>query len=97
MLSGSHRQNCCSLKLPELVVLTRLCASVSHNAPSKNRSSVAYAAQKSWLLNATVEENITFGSPFNKQRWERAAAAFGALLSDAALNVSPAVFSGTRP
>ncbi|KAM6895582.1 ATP-binding cassette sub-family C member 9 [Xenentodon cancila] len=37
---------------------------------SKNRNSVAYAAQKSWLLNATVEENITFGSPFNKQRYK---------------------------
>lgn len=36
---------------------------------SKNRYSVAYAAQKSWLLNATVEENIVFGSPFSKQRW----------------------------
>lgn len=35
---------------------------------SKNRYSVAYAAQKSWLLNATVEENIVFGSPFSKQR-----------------------------
>lgn len=35
---------------------------------SKNRYSVAYATQKSWLLNATVEDNITFGSPFNKQR-----------------------------
>uniref|UniRef100_A0A669B445 ATP-binding cassette, sub-family C (CFTR/MRP), member 9 n=1 Tax=Oreochromis niloticus TaxID=8128 RepID=A0A669B445_ORENI len=34
------------------------------------RNSVAYAAQKSWLLNATVEENITFGSPFNKQRYK---------------------------
>uniref|UniRef100_A0A3Q2V7L8 ATP-binding cassette, sub-family C (CFTR/MRP), member 9 n=1 Tax=Haplochromis burtoni TaxID=8153 RepID=A0A3Q2V7L8_HAPBU len=38
--------------------------------PIKNRNSVAYAAQKSWLLNATVEENITFGSPFNKQRYK---------------------------
>lgn len=38
---------------------------------SKNRYSVAYAAQKSWLLNATVEENIVFGSPFSKQRWGR--------------------------
>uniref|UniRef100_A0A8C9ZMT0 ATP-binding cassette, sub-family C (CFTR/MRP), member 9 n=1 Tax=Sander lucioperca TaxID=283035 RepID=A0A8C9ZMT0_SANLU len=38
--------------------------------PSKNRYSVAYATQKSWLLNATVEENITFGSPFNKQRYK---------------------------
>ncbi|CAG5927304.1 unnamed protein product [Menidia menidia] len=37
---------------------------------NKNRNSVAYAAQKSWLLNATVEENITFGSPFNKQRYK---------------------------
>ncbi|CAF95602.1 unnamed protein product [Tetraodon nigroviridis] len=37
---------------------------------SKNRNSVAYAAQKSWLLNATVEENIVFGSPFSKQRYK---------------------------
>uniref|UniRef100_A0AAY5EJL4 ATP-binding cassette, sub-family C (CFTR/MRP), member 9 n=1 Tax=Electrophorus electricus TaxID=8005 RepID=A0AAY5EJL4_ELEEL len=35
-----------------------------------NRYSVAYATQKSWLLNATVEDNITFGSPFNKQRYK---------------------------
>uniref|UniRef100_A0A8C5R9Q2 ATP-binding cassette, sub-family C (CFTR/MRP), member 9 n=1 Tax=Leptobrachium leishanense TaxID=445787 RepID=A0A8C5R9Q2_9ANUR len=34
------------------------------------RHSVAYAGQKSWLLNATLEENITFGSPFNKQRYK---------------------------
>nr|XP_043878685.1 ATP-binding cassette sub-family C member 9 [Solea senegalensis] len=37
---------------------------------NKNRYSVAYATQKSWLLNATVEENITFGSAFNKQRYK---------------------------
>ncbi|XP_040004068.1 ATP-binding cassette sub-family C member 9 isoform X1 [Xiphias gladius] len=37
---------------------------------NKNRHSVAYAAQKSWLLNATVEDNITFGSPFSKQRYK---------------------------
>ncbi|XP_075459040.1 ATP-binding cassette sub-family C member 9 isoform X4 [Ascaphus truei] len=37
---------------------------------SKNRHSVAYAGQKPWLLNATVEENITFGSPFIKQRYK---------------------------
>ncbi|XP_049616239.1 ATP-binding cassette sub-family C member 9 isoform X1 [Syngnathus scovelli] len=40
------------------------------HAASKNRYSVAYATQKSWLLNATVEDNITFGSPFNKQRYK---------------------------
>ncbi|KAL6116613.1 abcc9 [Pungitius sinensis] len=37
---------------------------------NKNRYSVAYATQKSWLLNTTVEENITFGGPFNKQRYK---------------------------
>ncbi|KAM8974245.1 ATP-binding cassette sub-family C member 9 isoform 2-T2 [Pelodytes ibericus] len=37
---------------------------------NKNRHSVAYASQKPWLLNATVEENITFGSPFIKQRYK---------------------------
>ncbi|XP_063302724.1 ATP-binding cassette sub-family C member 9 isoform X3 [Pelobates fuscus] len=37
---------------------------------SKNRHAVAYAGQKSWLLNATVEENITFGSTFNKLRYK---------------------------
>ncbi|XP_072128555.1 ATP-binding cassette sub-family C member 8 isoform X2 [Mobula birostris] len=35
----------------------------------RRRGSVAYAAQKPWLLNTTVEENITFGSPFNKERY----------------------------
>uniref|UniRef100_A0A8C3USJ1 ATP binding cassette subfamily C member 8 n=1 Tax=Catharus ustulatus TaxID=91951 RepID=A0A8C3USJ1_CATUS len=34
------------------------------------RGAVAYASQKPWLLNATVEENITFESSFNKQRYK---------------------------
>lgn len=53
------------------LILTRPFTSVSHDTLSKNRYSVAYATQKSWLLNATVEENIVFGSPFSKQRWEQ--------------------------
>uniref|UniRef100_A0A673V0K8 ATP binding cassette subfamily C member 8 n=1 Tax=Suricata suricatta TaxID=37032 RepID=A0A673V0K8_SURSU len=36
----------------------------------RRRGPVAYASQKPWLLNATVEENITFESPFNKQRYK---------------------------
>ncbi|XP_078076758.1 ATP-binding cassette sub-family C member 8 isoform X4 [Mustelus asterias] len=36
----------------------------------RRRSAVAYAAQKPWILNTTVEENITFGNPFNKQRYK---------------------------
>ncbi|EGW12081.1 ATP-binding cassette transporter sub-family C member 8, partial [Cricetulus griseus] len=37
----------------------------------RSRGPVAYASQKPWLLNATVEENITFESPFNKQRYKK--------------------------
>ncbi|XP_077177738.1 ATP-binding cassette sub-family C member 8 isoform X3 [Paroedura picta] len=37
---------------------------------NRKRGPVAYASQKPWLLNATVEENITFESPFNKQRYK---------------------------
>ncbi|XP_035258157.1 ATP-binding cassette sub-family C member 9 isoform X2 [Anguilla anguilla] len=46
------------------------CEAAHEGNASKNRFSVAYATQKSWLLNATVEDNITFGSPFNKQRYK---------------------------
>uniref|UniRef100_A0A8B9RU49 ATP-binding cassette sub-family C member 9 n=1 Tax=Accipiter nisus TaxID=211598 RepID=A0A8B9RU49_9AVES len=41
-----------------------------HWSNSHSSRLVAYAAQKPWLLNATVEENIIFGSPFNKQRYK---------------------------
>lgn len=32
---------------------------------------VAYAAQESWVMNTTIEENIIFGSPFNQERYEK--------------------------
>uniref|UniRef100_A0A6J0UD00 ATP-binding cassette sub-family C member 8 isoform X1 n=1 Tax=Pogona vitticeps TaxID=103695 RepID=A0A6J0UD00_9SAUR len=37
---------------------------------ARKRGPVAYASQKPWLLNATVEENVTFESPYNKQRYK---------------------------
>ncbi|XP_055279249.1 ATP-binding cassette sub-family C member 8 [Moschus berezovskii] len=40
------------------------------DADVRKRGPVAYASQKPWLLNATVEENITFESAFNKQRYK---------------------------
>lgn len=32
---------------------------------------VAYAAQESWVQNATIRENIVFGSPFNEERYKK--------------------------
>ncbi|KAI8820497.1 ABC transporter type 1, transmembrane domain-containing protein [Fimicolochytrium jonesii] len=34
-------------------------------------ASVAYAAQQSWLVNGTVRDNITFGEPFDADRYRR--------------------------
>jgi ABC-type multidrug transport system fused ATPase/permease subunit len=32
--------------------------------------SIAYAAQSPWILNATLRDNITFGKPFNQERYD---------------------------
>ncbi|KAE9391369.1 P-loop containing nucleoside triphosphate hydrolase protein [Gymnopus androsaceus JB14] len=32
---------------------------------------IAYAAQESWVQNATIKENIVFGSEFNKERYKK--------------------------
>ncbi|KAH7289296.1 hypothetical protein KP509_31G069200 [Ceratopteris richardii] len=36
------------------------------------RGTVAYVPQVSWIFNATVRDNILFGSPFDLQRYKRA-------------------------
>jgi ABC-type multidrug transport system fused ATPase/permease subunit len=36
------------------------------------RGSVAYAAQLPWVFSATVQQNILFGQPFDKEKYERA-------------------------
>ncbi|KAJ1988742.1 hypothetical protein EDC05_005093, partial [Coemansia umbellata] len=33
-------------------------------------SDIAYVAQEAWLRNATIRENILFGEPYNKDRYE---------------------------
>ncbi|KZT36420.1 P-loop containing nucleoside triphosphate hydrolase protein [Sistotremastrum suecicum HHB10207 ss-3] len=32
---------------------------------------VAYAAQESWVLNATIKDNILFGAPFDQERFDK--------------------------
>uniref|UniRef100_A0A8C5MRP5 ATP binding cassette subfamily C member 8 n=1 Tax=Leptobrachium leishanense TaxID=445787 RepID=A0A8C5MRP5_9ANUR len=68
-----------SLLLATLGEMQKISGDVYWNSPEKEtaidaeirrRGTVAYASQKPWLLNATVEENITFESPFNKQKYK---------------------------
>uniref|UniRef100_A0A6B2KXT9 Uncharacterized protein n=1 Tax=Arcella intermedia TaxID=1963864 RepID=A0A6B2KXT9_9EUKA len=35
------------------------------------QGSIAYAAQQPWLLNNTLQENITFGTPFKQKRYQQ--------------------------
>ncbi|PSC67462.1 hypothetical protein C2E20_8853 [Micractinium conductrix] len=30
---------------------------------------LAYAAQQAWIINATVRDNVTFGKPYDEERW----------------------------
>ncbi|CAI5495015.1 unnamed protein product [Closterium sp. Naga37s-1] len=45
---------------------------VSGDSPPIIRGRVAYVSQVSWIFNATVRDNILFGLPYDKQRYERA-------------------------
>jgi len=31
---------------------------------------MAYCAQDAWIMNATIQENILFGQPYHKQRYD---------------------------
>ncbi|MCP8717953.1 MAG: ATP-binding cassette domain-containing protein [Asgard group archaeon] len=39
--------------------------------------SVAYCSQSAWLLNDTIRGNITFGAPFNQERYDKVVEACG--------------------
>ncbi|XP_033123425.1 ATP-binding cassette sub-family C member 9-like isoform X2 [Anneissia japonica] len=38
---------------------------------NRNKNSVAYGSQKAWLVNASLRDNILFGSEYEYQRYER--------------------------
>ncbi|XP_067013510.2 ATP-binding cassette sub-family C member Sur, partial [Anabrus simplex] len=65
---GSGKTSLLSALLGEMHTLT------GHVTWAKDVS-VAYAAQKPWLLNATLRENILFGQPYRPRRYARVIAA----------------------
>mmetsp|Transcript_14384 Transcript_14384/g.31486 ORF Transcript_14384/g.31486 Transcript_14384/m.31486 type:complete len:531 (-) Transcript_14384:1594-3186(-) len=58
---GSGKTTLCSAMLNETV----LCG-----GSMGLRGTVAYAAQSPWILNATLRDNVTFGRPFERERYE---------------------------
>lgn len=47
----------------------------SITTPGEEGTPVAFVSQSPWLQNATIKENILFGKPFDKQRYEKVLAA----------------------
>ncbi|KAJ3320038.1 hypothetical protein HDU76_000399, partial [Blyttiomyces sp. JEL0837] len=43
----------------------------NHDAPNTLTTGVAYVAQTSWLMNATIRNNILFGEPYDPIRYDR--------------------------
>lgn len=59
---GSGKTTICSAILNEAVIGS---GSISLNG------NVAYVAQTSWILNATLRDNITFGLPYEKKKYDK--------------------------
>ena len=58
---GSGKTTLCSAILNETVI---------RGGDVGLNGSIAYAAQTPWILNATLRDNITFGKPFQKDRYD---------------------------
>ncbi|XP_066291926.1 ATP-binding cassette sub-family C member 9-like isoform X2 [Branchiostoma lanceolatum] len=62
---GSGKSSLCSAILGEMRTLS------GQVLWGKKHNSVAYGAQKAWLLNATLRDNVTFGQPFDNTRYQK--------------------------
>ncbi|KAJ2007332.1 Transporter of the ATP-binding cassette (ABC) [Coemansia thaxteri] len=57
------------LMVPGSAFSARAVLRESHSSPFALHESVAYVAQQAWLLNDTIRGNITFGLPYDEQRY----------------------------
>jgi len=60
---GSGKSSLCSAILNE--------AALGEGSKVELHGSVAYVAQTAWILNKTVRDNILFGLPYDKERYEK--------------------------
>ena len=59
---------------------TTLCSAILNETVLRGgevalKGTVAYAAQSAWILNATLQDNITFGLPYEKKKYDAIVAA----------------------
>ena len=68
--TGSGKSSLMNAILGELNVISGGVLLGNESIP-KSQIPVAYASQQVWLQNATIRENILFGSPYNSDRYNR--------------------------
>jgi hypothetical protein len=74
-------------KSPPVILLSQTNVGEMHFVPSSSESwfnlprdyGVAYAAQESWVQNATIRDNILFGAPYNEERYQKGMRALSSL------------------
>lgn len=59
------------LSLPHQELQQAKCRRFVHKNPFVHQGSIAYVPQQAWIQNATVRDNILFGKPFNRKKYER--------------------------
>ncbi|XP_022080483.1 ATP-binding cassette sub-family C member 9-like [Acanthaster planci] len=62
---GSGKSSLCAALLGEMKTLS---GEVIWNS---EKHSIAYASQKAWLVNASMKDNVIFGTPIDEQRYNR--------------------------
>lgn len=78
-VSTQPNKHLVSNSLPQILLFVA-CALFDF-VPFKINGSVAYAAQRAWIQNATLRDNVLFGSPMDPERYARVLSAC-ALTSD---------------
>ncbi|XP_072030098.1 ATP-binding cassette sub-family C member 9-like [Amphiura filiformis] len=72
MIMGTVGSGKSSLLSAILSEMTTVRGSVSFGGKrASNVPSIAYAAQKAWLVNASLKDNILFGQPYDEQRYKK--------------------------
>ena len=73
MITTLNHSQCCVVPFSGKSTLTSaiLNEAIIGNGSISLNGTIAYAAQNPWILNATLRDNITFGKPFDQEKYDK--------------------------
>ncbi|KAJ3127767.1 hypothetical protein HK100_009566 [Physocladia obscura] len=69
--SGSGKSTILMALLGELRTLSGIAVSPAYHQTPETGGQISYVSQSAWLMNASVKENILFGTGYDQQRYEQ--------------------------